>query len=101
MPVLIQRTTIADGFRSLRVCVNRNVELAAKNFEAANVVSVFMSKQYAVELFRQDPALLEPEGYLARTQTAIDQNFTMVGRDERAVSATTASEHRQTEHAVI
>ena len=101
MPVLIQRTTIADGFRGLRVCINRNVELAAKNFEPANVVPVFMSEQDAVELFRQNAALLEPEGDLARAKTAINQNFTMVGRDERAVSTATASEHRQTEHAAI
>jgi hypothetical protein len=35
---------------------------------------------------------------LPRAQPAIDKNFTMIGRDQRAVSRTAAAEHRQAEH---
>jgi hypothetical protein len=35
---------------------------------------------------------------LPRAQAAIDQNFTMVGRDERTVPGAAAPEHRQTKH---
>jgi hypothetical protein len=42
--------------------------------------------------------LLEPEHNLPRAQSAIDQNFAMIGGDERTVAGTAAPEHRQTEH---
>jgi hypothetical protein len=99
--VLIQRTTVADSLRGLGVRINRNIEFAAKNFEAADVISVLVSEQHAIELLRQHPALLQPDGDLARAQSAIDQDFAMVGCDERAVTGTAAPEHRQTEHAGI
>src|SRR6516165_7056028 len=46
-------------------------------------------------------ALLESKNDLSCAQPAIDQNFTMIGRDERAVAGTAAPERRQTEHAGI
>lgn len=99
--VLIQRTTVANSLRGLRVRVNRNVEFATEDFETANMVSVLVSQQDAIELLRKHAALLEPQSDLTRAKSAIDQNFAMVGPDQSAVSATAAPEHRQTKHAVI
>jgi len=85
-------------FGGLRICVNRHVEFTAKNFKSTNMIAVFMSEQDAIELFRQDAALLEPKNDLSGTQPAIDQNLAMIGCDESAVTGTAAPEHRQTEH---
>ena len=46
----------------------------------------------------RDAAALESNGDLACAKATIDQDFAMVGGDERAVSGTPAAEHRQTEH---
>ena len=48
--------------------------------------------------FDNDAALLQPEGDLARAQTAINQDFAVIGRDQSAVSGTAAAEQSQTEH---
>jgi hypothetical protein len=45
--------------------------------------------------------LLESQRDLPGTQSAVDQNFAMIGGYERAVSGTAAPEHRQTEHGDI
>src|ERR1700737_1924637 len=63
------------------------------------MIAVFMGKQDAVELFGRHAALLEAEDDLARAQPAINENFAMIGRDERAVPGTAAAEHGETEHA--
>ena len=99
--MLIQRTTGANRFGGLRVGVNRNFQFPAKHFEAANVVAMFMGKKNAVELLGCYAALFEAEHDLPCAQSPIDQNFAMIGCDERAVSRTAAPEHRQTEHAGI
>jgi len=65
------------------------------------IEAVVMGKQNAVELLGCPAALFEPEHDLPRAQSAVDQDFAMVGCDERAVSRTAAPEHRQTEHAGI
>jgi hypothetical protein len=96
--MLIQRTTAAHRFGGLRIRVNRHVQFPAENFEAANVVPMFVREQNAVELLGQHAALLQPENDLARAQSAIDQNLAMIGRNQRTISGTAAAEHRQTEH---
>src|SRR5215471_18354572 len=98
VPMPIQFTAVADCFRGLRVCVNRHVEFAAEHLQPANVVAMLVGQQNAVELLRSHAALLEADGDLPGAKAAIDQNFAMIGRDERAVSGTAAPEHRQTEH---
>jgi len=85
----------------LGIGVNRNVEFAAKNFQSANVIAVFVGEQNAIELLQRDPALLDSERDLARAQPTIDQNFAMISGDERAITGTAAAEHRQTEHGGI
>ena len=49
-------------------------------------------------MLRSDAALLQPEGDLARAQTAINQDFAVIGRDQGTVSGTAAAEQSQTEH---
>jgi hypothetical protein len=98
VPMSIQGVVGADGLGRLRVRINRHREFATEHFQAANVIAVLVSEQNTVELFRHHAALLKPEHNLPRAQSAIDQNFAMIGRDERTVPGTAAPEHRQTEH---
>ena len=63
------------------------------------MIAVLMGKQNAIELFGRHPALFETEDDLARAQSAIDENFAMIGRNERAIPGTAAAEHGETEHA--
>jgi len=99
--MMIERAVIPNGFGGLGVRVNWKIEFPAKNLQATNVVAVFMGEKNTVELFGIRAALLESKNDLSCAQPAIDQNFTMIGRDERAVAGTAAPERRQTEHAGI
>jgi hypothetical protein len=45
------------------------------------VVAVLVGEENTIELFRHHAALLKPERNLPRAQSAIDQNFAMIGRD--------------------
>ena len=96
--MLLQPTTAAHRFGCLGIRVNRNIQFPAENFETANVVPMFVSKQNPVELLGQDAALLEAQYDLARAQSAVDQDLAMIGRDQGTVSGTAATEHRQTKH---
>ena len=62
------------------------------------MIAMLVGKQDAIELLWRNAALLETKNDLPRAQAAIDQNFAMIGGDERAVTGTAAPEHRQTEH---
>src|SRR5947209_8521431 len=75
------------------------MKLAAEHFEPADVIAVFVSEKDAIQLARRDPALLEPDHDLPRAQPAIDQNPTMIGRDQSAIPRAAAAEHGQSEHA--
>jgi hypothetical protein len=75
------------------------MKFAAKHFEAAHVIAVFVGEQDAIELVGRDSAPGEAQDELSRAQSAVDQQPTMIGCDERAVSRAPASEHRQGEHA--
>jgi hypothetical protein len=101
IPMSIQRTVGAHRFGRLRIRVDGNVEFAAKNFQTANVIAMFVREQNAVDLLRINAALLETKSDLARAEAAVDQNPAMIGRHERAVSGAAAPEHRQTKHAGI
>jgi hypothetical protein len=59
---------------------------------------MFVRKQNAIQLFWGYTALFEAQNNLARAESAIDQNFTVIGRDQGAVSRAAAAEHSQTEH---
>jgi hypothetical protein len=74
------------------------MKFSAEHFETANVIAMFVGEEDAIELVGSDSALLEAQDELARTQSAIDQQPAMIGRDERAVSRAPAPEHRQSEH---
>jgi len=52
-------------------------------------------------LFRHHAALLETKDDLPRAQSAIDQDFAVICREQRTVSGTAAPKHGQTEHAGI
>jgi hypothetical protein len=59
---------------------------------------MFVGEEDPVELVGLDSALFKTRNQLPRTQAAIDKQPAMIGRDQRAVSCTSASEHSQTEH---
>ena len=77
------------------------MKFPAEHFEPANMISVLVSEEDTIELGRADPALLEPDHDLPRAQAAIDQEPTVIGRDERAISSAAAAEHGQGEHRSI
>ena len=59
---------------------------------------MFVCKKDAIELLRHHAALLQTQYQLPRAQSAIDKNFTVIRRDQRAVSRAPAAEHGQAEH---
>ena len=65
------------------------------------MIAVFVGEENAIELLGRDPALLEAQNDLPRAQSAVDENFAMIGRNQRAISRAAAAEHGQTEHAPI
>src|SRR5262249_19976983 len=62
------------------------------------MIGVFVREKHTIELLRRDTAMLEAQHQLPRAQPAIDENFAMIGRDQRAVPRAPATEHRQAEH---
>jgi hypothetical protein len=62
------------------------------------MVAMLMREEDAVEFVRLDPTRLEAKDELARAQAAIDEQPTMIGRDQGAVPRAPAPEHCQTEH---
>ena len=65
------------------------------------MIAVFVCQENTVELFRHHAALLETKDDLPRAQSAIDQDFAVICREQRTVSGTAAPKHGQTEHAGI
>ena len=88
----------ANRFRGERVAIDRDFEFAAEHFKAADMVAMFVRKEDAIELLGSNTAEREAHDELARAQSSIDQNATMIGGDERAVPGAAAAEHGQTEH---
>ena len=70
----------------------------AENFKTADVIGVFVRENNAVELLRRDATLLQTQHDLPRAQTAINENFAMLGGDQRAIPRAPAAEHDQAEH---
>jgi hypothetical protein len=95
----IQRTVALDCFGGERVAINWNAKFAAQNFKPADMITVFMGEENAVEPFGRHATLLEAQDYLPGAQSAIDKNFAVISRDQGAVPGTAAAEHGQTEHA--
>jgi hypothetical protein len=62
------------------------------------VICVFVRENNTVELLRPDATLLQTQHDLPRAETAINENFAMIGGDERAISRASAAEHGQAEH---
>src|SRR2546426_9769624 len=74
---------------------------AAEHFESADMIAMFVSEQDAIELFRRNSAHLQARQNLARAQSTIDEQATMIGCDQGAVSAAAAAEHDEAEHCAI
>jgi hypothetical protein len=70
----------------------------AENFKTADVISVFVRENNAVELLRRHATLLKAQHDLSRAQTAINENLAMLGGDQRAVPGAPAAENGQAEH---
>jgi hypothetical protein len=62
------------------------------------VITVFVSKQDAVELLRPDAALFKPDHDLPGAEAAINENSAIICANERAVPGTAAAEHGKAEH---
>jgi hypothetical protein len=99
--MLIEQVVVTHGLGRQGVAINWNGKFAAENFEAADMIAVLVRNQDTVELLGRDAALFQAQDQLARAQAAIDQNFTMIGREKGAVARAAAAEHRDTEHCSI
>ena len=64
----------------------------------ADVICVLVRENNAIELLGRDATLLQTQNDLPRAQTAINENFAMIGGNQRAVSRAPAAEHGQAEH---
>ena len=53
----------------------------AENFKTADVITVFVRENNAVELLRRDATLLQTQHDLPRAQPAINENLAMLGGD--------------------
>lgn len=62
----IQSAVAPNRFRGQRVAINRHGQFAAKNFQPANMIAVFVRQEDAIELFGCNTALLETQDELAR-----------------------------------
>ena len=80
------------------IAVNRQIKFVAENFKTADVISVFVRENNAVELLRRYATLLQAQHHLPCAQTAIDENLAVIGCDQRAVPRAPAAEHGQAEH---
>ena len=98
IPASLRETVGPEHLAREPIAVNRQIELVAENFKAANVISVFVRENNAVELFRRDAALLQTQNDLACAETAINENLAMIGSYQRTVSRAPAAEHGQAEH---
>ena len=91
-------TITSNRFRRQRIGINRHVKFSAENFKPADVVGVFVSQKHPIKLLWRNTALLQTQNQLPRTQSAIDENLAMIGRNQCAVPRATAAEHGQAEH---
>ena len=98
IPTSLRETAGPKRLRREPIAVNRQIEFVAENFKTADVISVFVREDNAVELLRRDAALLQAQHHLPRAQTAINENLAMIGCHQRAVPRAPAAEHGQAEH---
>jgi len=87
-----------QGLGRESIAVNRQIEFVTENFEAADVISVFVRENNTVELLRHNAALLQTQHDLPRAQTAINENLAMISGNQRAVARAPAAEDGQAEH---
>ena len=62
------------------------------------MIGVLVRENHTVELLRHYAALLQTQDNLARAQTAIHENLTVIGCDQGAIPRAPAAEHGQAEH---
>jgi hypothetical protein len=98
VPTSLRETTGSKRLGREPIAINRQLEFVAENFKTADVISVFMRENNAVELLRRDSTLLQTQHDLPRAQTAINENIAMLGGDQSAVPGAPAAEHDQAEH---
>jgi len=98
VPTSLRETAGPKRLRRKPIAVNRQIEFVAENFKTADVISVFVRENNAVELLRRDATLLQTQNDLPRAETSINENLAVIGGDQGTVSRAPAAEHRQAEH---
>jgi hypothetical protein len=81
VPTALRETAGSKRFGREPIAVNRQIEFVAENFKTADVISVFVRENNAVELLRRHATLLKAQHDLSRAQTAINENLAMLGGD--------------------
>src|SRR5438445_889460 len=69
--ISLERAVATNCFRCQRVAINRQIKFAAENLKSADMVGVFVREKNAVELLRDNAALLQAQRQLSRAQPAI------------------------------
>ena len=98
VPTSLRKTTGLKRLGGEPIAVNRQIEFVTENLKTADVICVFMRENNSVELLRRDAALLQAQHDLPRAETAINEDLTMVGGNQRTVSRAPAAKHGQAEH---
>src|SRR6516164_10835566 len=98
IPASLRQTAGPKRLCRKSIAVNRQIEFMTEDFKTADVISVFVRQNNAVELLRREATLLQTQYDLPRAEAAINENLAMIRGDQRAVSRAPAAEHGQAEH---
>ena len=98
VPTSLREITGSKRLSREPIAVNRQIEFVAENFKTADVISVFVRENNAVELLRRESTLVQTQHDLPRAQTAINENLAVRGGNQGTVSRAPATEHGQAEH---
>lgn len=88
-----------DNFSRCGCGENGNRVLFEENFEAFDVIAVFVSEQDAMERCRLDAEVGEAEIELFRAQSGVDQQTHVAALDHRRISTTATAKNREPHHA--
>src|SRR5438477_12837768 len=91
VPASLGETTGSKRLGREPIAINRQIKFVAENFKTADVIGVFMRENSAIELVRRDATLLHTQHDLPRAKTAINENFAMLGSDQRAIPGAPAA----------
>jgi len=76
---MLSESGSAGRFGCLGIAINRDRKFPAQHFQPADVITMFVGEEHAIEPPRSEVALLEPDDDLPCAQATIDQDPAMIG----------------------